>query len=60
MTTLRLNQSAVRHYHKEGYFLFKQPVFSPEKFGQLMTIFEDLVERRTSGTRTDELDNRWC
>ena len=56
MGTLRLNDEAVRHYQEQGYYLFKEPVFSQPRFDQLVAIFEDLLARRASGQRTDELD----
>ena len=56
MGSSHLDATAVEHYHKQGYYLFNQSVFSPEKFDRLFNIFEELVARRDSGQRTDELD----
>ncbi len=56
MSTHRINEATAQQYHQQGYVLFKQPVFSPEKFTRLFNIFEELVVARSEGTRTDELD----
>lgn len=56
MNTFRIEPDAVKKYHQNGYHLFKQPVFSPEKFQRLLGIFEELVAKMESGKRTDELD----
>ncbi|MBV9470632.1 MAG: phytanoyl-CoA dioxygenase family protein [Abitibacteriaceae bacterium] len=37
----RLTPDQVSHYEREGYLLFNQPVFAPQKFAQLKAIFEE-------------------
>lgn len=56
MNTNRISEESVKQYHQDGYLLFGQPVFAPEKFERLVSIFEELAEQRTEGSRTDELD----
>lgn len=56
MTSPRLSPEIAQQYHEQGYYLFKQPVFNEEKFKTLFTIFEELVDKRDSGKRLDELD----
>jgi ectoine hydroxylase-related dioxygenase (phytanoyl-CoA dioxygenase family) len=41
----RLTADEVAHYDKDGYVLYHQPVFSPEKFGRLRDIFEENLAR---------------
>jgi ectoine hydroxylase-related dioxygenase (phytanoyl-CoA dioxygenase family) len=54
---MRLNQQAVQLYNDQGYYLFTQPVFSPEKFQRLKDIFEELAAKaQAAGKRIDELD----
>jgi chlorinating enzyme len=54
-TALRLNVEEVTFYQSNGYYLFRQRVFSPEKFTKLYTIFEDHLHS-AEGIRSDELD----
>jgi hypothetical protein len=56
MGKFRLDENDVAQYHQNGFLLFKQPVFSPEKFNELLAIFESLVANRAAGSRTDEID----
>ncbi|MES2463494.1 MAG: phytanoyl-CoA dioxygenase family protein [Armatimonadota bacterium] len=37
----RLKPEQVTHYEREGYLLYHNPVFSPEKFAALKAIFEE-------------------
>ncbi|MGH2534396.1 MAG: phytanoyl-CoA dioxygenase family protein [Thermomicrobiales bacterium] len=37
----RLTPEQIARYERDGYVLFKQPVFSPEKFARLQAIFEE-------------------
>lgn len=37
----RLCAEQTAHYEREGYILFHQPVFAPEKFARLKEIFEE-------------------
>ncbi len=51
----RLDQKAVKQYWDEGYYLFKEPVFSPEKQARLKQIFEEHLADK--GTKlSDELN----
>jgi hypothetical protein len=45
ITSPRLTPEQVEFYQREGYVLFKQPVFTPSKFEQLQAIFEEDLER---------------
>lgn len=56
MSTYRIAEDAVTQYHKDGFLLYKQPVFAPDKFNELVDIFEGLVAKQAEGSRTDELD----
>ncbi|NJK87188.1 MAG: phytanoyl-CoA dioxygenase family protein [Bacteroidales bacterium] len=42
-------------YIKNGYYLYKEQLFAPEKFNRLTAIFEEL-QNSTTGIRTDEFD----
>jgi hypothetical protein len=41
----RLTPDQVAGYHRDGYTLFKEPVFPPKRFAQLKAIFEEDAER---------------
>jgi len=56
MSNHRISQAAAEQYHEQGYHLFKEPVFSPDKFNRLVDIFEELLANREDGKRMDELD----
>lgn len=43
----RLTPEQIAQYEKNGYILYHQPVFSPEKFAALQAIFEDDLARFT-------------
>jgi hypothetical protein len=43
--TSRLSREQIAQYEQEGYVLFHEPVFSPEKFARLREIFEENLER---------------
>jgi ectoine hydroxylase-related dioxygenase (phytanoyl-CoA dioxygenase family) len=51
----RLSSTDVQFYRDNGYLLFRDPVFTEEKFARLKAIFEDLLEGRGE-KRGDELD----
>ena len=40
-STGRLTPEQVAQYERDGYVLFRQPVFSPDRFAQLKAIFEE-------------------
>ncbi len=44
-TNGRLSPTQIEDFHRDGYTLFKQPVFSAERFGELKEIFEDDLSR---------------
>lgn len=50
----RLSPDHVRHYGEQGYVLYHQPVFEPEKFARLSALFEEILAG--AGCRGDELD----
>ncbi len=56
MSDFRIGNATIQQYHKDGYILFDEPIFSPEKFKRLVSIFEELATDRDAGKRTDELD----
>lgn len=41
----RLTPPQIAQYEKDGYTLFHQPVFAPEKFARLQAIFEELLDQ---------------
>jgi len=45
MAQPRLSPGEVETFARDGYLLFKQPVFSSEKFAQLTDLFEELREK---------------
>ncbi len=49
MTSGRLSEAQVAQYERDGYTLFHQPVFTPEKFARLTAIFEESLAREGSG-----------
>ncbi len=51
----RLTSDEVEQYKRDGYVLYHQPVFAPEKFKRLASIFEELLTG-IGGARTDTLD----
>ncbi len=44
-TAFRLSPNLIAQYERDGYVLFRQPVFSPEKFARLKAIFEEDLQR---------------
>src|SRR5579884_2535306 len=44
-TTQRLSPDQIAHYEREGYILYHQPVFAPEKFARLKAVFEEDLAR---------------
>lgn len=44
-TKHRLALEQAEYYRREGYLLYKAPVFAPEKFAHLQAIFEENLER---------------
>ncbi len=52
----RLTPEQVAHYACDGYTLFHQPVFAPEKFARLKEIFEENLARYGE----DDLDIMHC
>lgn len=54
---IRLESTDTQFYAEKGYVLYRQPVFSPEKFQRLYAIFEELEQKaKADGKRIDELD----
>lgn len=52
---LRLDQAQANGYWEQGYHLFNEPVFSPERFDRLKEIFESLYAAR-GDSPDDSLD----
>ena len=44
-TSGRLSPQQIEGYNRDGYALFQQPVFAPEKFARLQAIFEENLAR---------------
>ena len=44
-----LTPTQIEGYEHDGYTLFNHPVFAPDKFGQLQTIFEENLARYGAG-----------
>lgn len=55
MSNFRLTESDIQFYRENGYFLYKKPVFSSEKFSALNHIFEDQLAQK-GNKLSDELD----
>src|SRR5450759_5037926 len=43
-------------YRKEGYLIYKKPVFAPEKFQRLQACFEDILADLPEGFSTEMMD----
>jgi len=53
ISAARLSPEQVNHYKSQGYVLFREPVFAPEKFARLQGIFEaDLAQYGEAGLDT--------
>jgi hypothetical protein len=52
----RLTPAEVERFNLEGYHVFRQPVFSPEKFNGLKTCFEDILDRLDTDVRPESMD----
>jgi ectoine hydroxylase-related dioxygenase (phytanoyl-CoA dioxygenase family) len=52
----RLTQDQLNSYNDEGYLLFKEPVFAPEKFSRLKNHFEEVLARWPSDKRPEAMD----
>jgi len=55
MANPKLTQEEVDFYRRNGYFLYKKPLFGPEKMSELTAIFEDQLAQKGSKL-SDELD----
>ena len=56
-TTYRLSPDQVVAFQKEGYIVFREPVFSPERFQALKNHFEELLDAQIkSGKRPEAMD----
>lgn len=55
MSTVTVSPSDVQFYKDNGYFLYKKPLFSPEKFQELTAIFEEQLAQK-GAKLSDELD----
>jgi hypothetical protein len=52
----RLNPEQVAFYQKEGYLIYRDPVFSPEKFARLKACFEDILADLPEGFSPENMD----
>lgn len=53
--TSRLGAEQLESFRKQGYLLFRQPVFDDDQFRRLRVIFEEHILTK-GGSRADELD----
>lgn len=52
----RLTPAQVADYNKEGYLIYRAPVFSPEKFAGLKTCFEEILADLPEGFSPEAMD----
>jgi chlorinating enzyme len=52
----RLTSEQVESYRDTGYLIYREPVFSPEKFAGLKKCFEDLLNALPEGERPEGMD----
>jgi hypothetical protein len=52
----RLSPEQVANYQQEGYLIYREPVFSPEKFQRLKTCFEDILADLPEGFSPEMMD----
>lgn len=55
-TKSRLTPEQAARYHKEGYLIYKEPVFSPEKFEALKARFETILSELPAEERPEAMD----
>ncbi len=55
-TTPRLNREQTESYRREGYLIYDQPVFPPEKFARLKQHFENKLAALPPGERPENMD----
>jgi hypothetical protein len=52
----RLSPAEVAQYHREGYHIFRQPVFPQAKFDGLKNCFEDILNNLEADVRPESMD----
>ncbi len=52
----RLTADEVTTYHREGYHIFREPVFSDEKFEGLKNCFENILDNLETDVRPESMD----
>ncbi len=52
----RLTPAEVAQYQKEGYFVFRKPVFPQAKFDGLKACFENILNNLEAGVRPESMD----
>ena len=52
----RLNATQLAHYQREGYLIYKDQVFSPDKFAGLQAHFERLLADLPAGASPEHMD----
>ncbi len=52
----RLSSEQMSFYRNEGYLIYRQPVFSPEKFQRLKTCFEEILADLPEGFSPEMMD----
>ncbi len=55
-TVPRLNQDQVEYYRREGYLVYREPVFSGNKFARLKTCFEEILADLPEGFSPEAMD----
>src|SRR5208283_4596128 len=52
----RLTTGQVRHYQREGYLVFNEPVLSEDRFDGLKNYFERILAELPAGERPEAMD----
>jgi chlorinating enzyme len=56
ITPPRLSSEQVQNYQHDGYLVYRDQVFAPEKFAGLKSYFEKLLDALPSGVRPESMD----
>lgn len=55
-SSVRLSPEQVASYQSEGYLIYREPVFSPQKFAGLKACFEDILANLPDGFSPEAMD----
>lgn len=53
---IRITEEDIQFWHREGYFVYRHPLFSQEKFEALKAFFEELLANLPPGARPEAMD----